>query len=122
MSAAAFLLVCLGGAVGAAGRFVTDQSIRARWPTVLPVGTIAVNVVGSFVIGLAVTGLEGDAYRVVAIGFCGGFTTFSTATTETVRLVQAGDVRRALVNAFGTLLLAIAAAAAGLALGDAVFG
>jgi CrcB protein len=50
---------------------------------------------------------------VAAVGFCGGYTTFSTAMVETVRLAQSGDYRKAVANALGTLLLAVGAAALG---------
>lgn len=112
------LLIMLAGGLGAATRFVVDGLVRERWPTDFPVATVVVNVSGSALIGLLAGaglfhGLDRTAYLVGAVGFCGGYTTFSTAMVETVRLVQAGDVRRAWVNAVGSLLLALGAAAAG---------
>lgn len=116
MSAA--LLVALAGGVGAATRFWVDGTIRARGRTVLPVATIAVNVSGSFVIGLVAGAhlyleLPGTWQLLLATGFCGGYTTFSAAAVETVRLAQAGERGRALLNVVGTMLLALAAVAAG---------
>jgi fluoride exporter len=115
-----FVLVTVFGGLGAATRFVVDGWIRGRWSTGLPVATIAVNVSGSLLIGflaggLADGGIAPDVYVVAATGFCGGYTTFSTATVETVRLAQAGAYRKAVLNAFGTLLVTVLAAAAGIA-------
>ncbi len=115
------VLVAVLGGVGAATRFVVDGSVRARWSRVFPVATLVVNVTGSFLIGL-LTGAHlyhglGPAWLAAATtGFCGGYTTFSTAMVETVRLIQAGELRRATVNALGSLLLCLAAAAAGVGL------
>ncbi len=113
--------VALAGAVGAATRFVVDGLVRARWSGVLPLATGVVNVTGSFGIGLltgAATfgGLGPTWLAVAATGFCGGYTTFSTAMVETVRLVQADEWRWAVLNAFGTLVTCVGAAAAGVGL------
>jgi CrcB protein len=114
-------LVAIVGGLGAAARFVVDGWFRGRWARRMPLATIAVNVSGSFRIGLlagglASGGLPADAYTIAATGFCGGYTTFSTSMVETVRLAQAGDLRRASLNAFGTLVLTVAAATAGFGL------
>ena len=112
------LLVALVGGLGAASRFVVDGWFRGRWAGQLPLATIAINVSGSLVIGalagaLATGALPVTWYTVAATGFCGGYTTFSTAMVETVRLAQAGDRRRAVANALGTLVLTVAAASLG---------
>jgi len=113
-------LVLLGG-LGAATRFWVDGVIRARRPGPWPLGTMTINVTGSLVIGvllgLQVSGvLDPDGYGMLATGFCGGFTTFSTAMVEAVRLLQDGDVRRAWGSVALTLVLSVAAAALGVAL------
>jgi len=118
-------LVGLLGGLGAAARFWADGWVRARWTTRLPWSTIGINVLGSLVIGVLAGLLAGGAiptnvYTVAATGFCGGFTTFSTATVETVRLAQQGAYERAAVNAFGTLVLTVVAATLGYALGTAI--
>ncbi|WP_024288283.1 fluoride efflux transporter CrcB [Cellulomonas sp. KRMCY2] len=113
------LLVALFGGLGAASRFVLDGLVRARWTSAFPIATVLINVTGSLALGL-VTGAAlyhhlGASWQVVAgAGFCGGYTTFSTAMVETVRLVQAGEHRRAVANALGSLLLAVGAAALGI--------
>jgi len=112
------LLVALLGGLGAAARFVVDGLIRGRWSRVFPLATVLINVSGSALLGLlsgamAYHSLAPNAYLVASVGFCGGYTTFSTAMVETVRLAQQGDYRRSVVNALGTLLLAVGAAALG---------
>lgn len=112
------LLVALAGGLGAATRFWVDGEVRARGRVALPVGTLLVNVTGSLLIGLVAgahlyAGLPATGYLLLATGFCGGYTTFSAATVETVRLAQAGDRGRAVAYLVGSMLLALAAAAAG---------
>lgn len=115
------LLVAVMGGLGAATRFWVDGTIRARGRTVLPVATIAINVTGSLLIGLVAgahlyLGLAATWQLLLATGFCGGYTTFSAAAVETVRLAQAGERGRALANLLGTMVLTVGAAAAGLGL------
>lgn len=114
------LLVCLLGGLGAVARFTVDGAVRQRWGGTFPVGTVVVNVTGSLLAGLlagaALAGaLGGTAATAAVAGFCGGYTTFSTAMTDTVRLARQGRVRQAVLNAAGTAALTLAAAAAGLA-------
>lgn len=125
----AVVLVAVGGGLGAAARFWVASAVPARRPApgrapALPWGTIAVNVVGSLLIGV-ITGLvltvgaDGtlEGWRILlATGFCGGFTTFSTATVESVELARRGHLTRALANTVGTLLTTVLAAAAGIGL------
>ncbi|MGW5571095.1 fluoride efflux transporter CrcB [Nocardia thailandica] len=115
------LLVSVAGSLGALARFVVDGAIRTRRATEFPWATVVINVTGSLLLGF-LTGLvlyQGAPHTlqvVAGIGFCGGYTTFSTASAETVRLIQRGRYRAAAVNALGTLALTLAAAGAGLAL------
>ena len=80
---------------------------------------LAVNASGSLLLGLVVglvlfAGAPGELRLLVGTGFCGGYTTFSTTSVDTVRLAQQGRVLAALANAVGTLALTLLAGAAGL--------
>lgn len=114
--------VCLAGGLGAALRLVLDGLLRARSLGTFPWATWVINLSGSALLGLltglAMRGLLPPPYEVVAgTGFLGGYTTFSTASYETVRLAQEKRYGAALGNAFGMLVLGVAAAAGGLLLG-----
>ena len=78
-------------------------------------GVLAVNVVGSFVAGAGLATLSGDARLVLLTGFCGGLTTFSTFSVETVQTVLDGKVRSAALSVAANLVFGIGAAAAGYA-------
>ncbi|UUT36318.1 fluoride efflux transporter FluC [Microbacterium elymi] len=111
--------VAVAGGIGAAARMVLDGAITAATRIPYPVGTTVVNVTGSLLLGV-VTGLAsglGPWALVLGTGLLGGYTTFSTASFETVRLAQQGRWRAATANAFGMLLLALLAAWLGLWLG-----
>ncbi|WP_210506420.1 CrcB family protein [Naasia sp. SYSU D00057] len=119
------LLVAAAGGLGAACRFAVDTLLRARTSPRYPVGTLVINVSGSLLLGvvagLAVGGLLPDAVQQgVSAGFLGGYTTFSTAAVEAVRLMQDRRTWPAALASVGMLLLAVAAAAVGLAIGSAV--
>ena len=108
-------------AIGAPLRYVVDRAVADRWAGPLPWGTLMVNATGSLALGVVTGlalyhGLPGTPKVLLGTGFCGAYTTFSTFTFETVRLVEEGAVTEALRNALGTLLVCAAAAAAGLAL------
>jgi len=121
VTAVGLLLVAIGGGVGAALRFLLDGLVRARGRR-FPLGTLVVNVSGSFVLGL-LTGL-GEAgtipnpmVSVLGTGMMGGYTTFSTASVETVQLLRAGKTGLAVLNGLGMLVVSVGAAALGLWIG-----
>ncbi|MCX8453327.1 fluoride efflux transporter CrcB [Paenarthrobacter ureafaciens] len=112
------VFLALAGGVGAAVRFIVDGLIRSRLRTALPWATILINVSGSLVLGfvggLVVRGHAPDSLQLVlGTGFLGGYTTFSTASVETIRLVQSGRTGLALTNAVGSLVASVGAAAVG---------
>lgn len=113
--------VALAGGLGAVVRFVIDGLVKSRIRSPFPLGTMLINVSGSlllgFVTGLALAHLVSHEWQLVlGTGFLGGYTTFSTASFETLRLLQTRRVTLALLNGLGMLVLAVLAAAAGLAL------
>ena len=115
------LLTFLAGATGAVTRFVLDASVKGRWRTTFPWATAIINVTGSLLLGVlagvVMFGGQSSVWQtVIGTGFCGGYTTFSTASFETVRLIQRGRRALALLNALGSLILSVAACAAGLAI------
>ena len=114
------VLTLVAGACGALARFLLDSSIKSRWQSPFPWATVIINVTGSLLLGI-LAGLvlfhgQPTAWQtVVGTGFCGGYTTFSTASFETVRLVQQNRRSLALLNAVGSLVLSVAACAVGFA-------
>jgi fluoride exporter len=114
-------LTLLAGASGALARFLLDALIKQRWKSTFPWATVIINVTGSLLLGVLAGlvlfhGQSSTWQTIVGTGFCGGYTTFSTASFETVRLVQQGLRMQALANAAGSLVSSVAACAAGLAL------
>ena len=103
-------LVLIAGALGAVLRFLVARLVPTPW------AVLVVNVVGSFVGGVLIGTTSGDLRVILLTGFCGGLTTFSAFTVETVQLVLEGRARRALLSVGLTLVLGVGAAALGLAL------
>jgi fluoride exporter len=108
------LLVLLGGAVGAPLRYLTDLAVQSRHDSLLPWGTLTVNVVGSLVLGAlaggaALADVPAWLLTLGGTGFCGALTTFSTFGYETLRLVEDGSVAEALVNVALSVVLGLGA-------------
>ncbi len=123
MTALLVAAVAVAGGVGAVARLVVDGLLRSWVRVGFPIGTTVINVTGSFLLGLVTGlalahGLPPEWRAVLGTGFLGGYTTFSTASYETVRLAQQRRYRAALVNGVGMLVLALAAAGLGLWLGQ----
>lgn len=96
-------LVGIGGAVGAVCRYLLGQRIPSER---FPFGTLTVNVLGSFALGLVTfSTVSSDVVLLVGIGACGAFTTYSSFSVETVRLWEDGSRLRAVLYALGTLVL-----------------
>lgn len=115
------LVVALAGGGGAVLRYLADGAVQDRVSGSFPFGTLAVNLTGSLVLGVATGmgwyhGFGADGRAVLGTGFCGGLTTWSTASWESVRLVESRYYRDAFVYTLGGLVAALAVAAAGMAL------
>ncbi len=110
----AALLVALGAAVGAPARYLLDRAVQRRYPG--PWGTVTVNVLGSFVLGVLAGTASGPWQLLAGTGFCGALTTYSTFAHETVRRADAGETRRAVLEALAGITAGVLAAALGLAL------
>lgn len=115
--------IALAGGLGAVCRLVLDGAIRGRLRGTAPWGTVVINLTGSLALGL-VTGLAVGhvlpeaVHQVVGAGFLGGYTTFSTASFETVRLLQERRRIAGALNGLGVLVAATAAAGLGLWVGS----
>ncbi len=110
------LLVGVGliGGLGALSRFAIDGAIAGEVGRGFPYGTLVVNVVGAFVLGILVGAAVGrDAYELAGTGLIGGFTTFSTWMFESHRLGEDGELGLGVVNIAISLVLGIVAAWAG---------
>jgi len=115
LSPAVIAAVLVAGAIGAVLRYALSRALPVR-PGHLPGGILIVNVVGSGVAGALIglaerAALDGDLRLILVIGFCGGLTTFSTWSVETIELLGGGRWRAATLNVIVTLVLGLAAAA-----------
>lgn len=121
---ALLVVVCVGagGLVGAPARFVLDRMVAEHARSEFPWGTVLVNISGSFLFGL-LTGIDLAVHLPTAAkalsgtGFCGAYTTFSTWSFETLRLLEKNELVKAAVNAVMSLAIGLLAAAGGIALG-----
>lgn len=114
--------VSLGGGVGAALRYAVDRAVSTRWRTRFPLGTFLVNLSGSLLLGLVLGLVAGGgslAVTLVTTGLLAGYTTFSTASVDAVRLLRESRYVMALTYGLGTLLMTVLAALVGLWIGSA---
>ncbi len=113
-------LVGVLGALGALARYALDTAVEAQSAGRFPLGTLAVNLSGTFAMGLTRgLGLTGDAELLAGAAALGSYTTFSTVVLESERLLEDGDRRAAAANVALSMVLGLGAAAAGWALGRA---
>jgi CrcB protein len=114
-----FLLVLIGGAIGAPARYLTDVVIQSRHRAPFPWGTFAVNAAGSFVLGLLAGSAPSSwAAGLIGTGFCGARTTYSTFGFETVRLIEERKPQVAATYVVLSLLVGLAAVSLGWWLGS----
>lgn len=122
------LYIACGGALGSLARFFLSEAMAALFGTQFPWGTLLVNVSGSFVIGCAAGGGSATGRWIdsaftrqfVMAGLCGGYTTFSAFSLQTVSLLQAGEVARAGLYIVASVALCVLATLAGFATATAL--
>jgi CrcB protein len=116
-------LVFVGGAVGAGMRYLVGNWAGSRWSGTLPYGTLVINLGGSFLLGV-LTGVGHHLGRpwglLAGVGFIGAFTTFSTLSYETLRLLEQGALVEGLLNPVLSLVLGLMFAMLGVVLGQAI--
>ena len=126
----ATIWVAVGGAIGSVARFWLSEASTRWWGADFPWGTLIVNVIGSFLIGLIAAlpiagprDLLGSLGRqFLMVGIMGGFTTFSSFSLQTLTLMQSGHMGKAALNVGGSVALCLIAVAAGYALGALISG
>ena len=107
------IFIALGGASGAVARYVLANWVHTLWEGKLPLGTLLVNVIGSFAIGIIYVLvverqlIHADWRGVLMVGFLGAFTTFSTFSLETISLIEAGHLLHAAAYMLGSALLCV---------------
>ena len=117
--------IALGGAVGSVLRYGIGSMLQQRVGAGFPVGTLVVNVTGSLLLGFLVrylfeTTVSPEMRAALTIGLCGGYTTFSTFSVDTVRLIEEGSWERASAYVLASVVLSLLATIAGLALARVV--
>jgi fluoride exporter len=114
----AYLYIAAGGALGSIGRYWMASTIDGRFNTAFPHGTVAVNILGCFIIGMlaGMQGLSANIRLFLMVGLCGGFTTFSAFSLQTLTFMRDGLLLRAGSNVLLSVMLCLLATWAGLAL------
>ena len=121
-----YLLVAAGGAAGSVLRFAAGRLAIQLLGAGTVWGTLFVNVTGSFALGFFLAyalqrgEISADVRAMVAIGLLGGYTTFSTLSYDTIRLLESGDLGRAGINIVANLVVGLAAAYVGILSGRAI--
>lgn len=123
MTALLFIAIAVAGGIGALARLLLDELVSAHLNDAAPWGTITVNLTGSLALGAAAGFAAGhilpeDWFLVIGTGLLGGYTTFSTASFDAVRLAQERRFTASGLVAFGTLIVATTAAGLGFVLGS----
>ncbi|MCB8977035.1 MAG: fluoride efflux transporter CrcB [Ardenticatenaceae bacterium] len=119
-----YLLIAIGAALGANARYLVGVWASGRFGADFPYGTFLVNILGSFVLGFLLslgTGrlqLSPQARLLLAVGFLGAFTTFSSYAVESLNLWRDAGIWRSLLNIFGNNLVGLLAAVLGRALAE----
>ena len=115
-----------GGAIGTLARYSVSGLAYRFYNGTFPIGTLSVNLIGSFIIGFLwgiweTRNLSPNIRNFIFIGILGGFTTFSSYSLETMNLIKAGETKYALINIFGTNIFGLILVFLGYMLSKAVF-
>jgi CrcB protein len=115
-----FLLIAVGGAAGSVLRYAVGRAVQGASASGFPIGTMVVNVSGCFLIGILVRQflnmqVSPELRALLIVGFCGGFTTFSTFSAETIGLIEGGEYARAASYVVLSVALCLGATFAGMA-------
>lgn len=103
------LLIGTGGFAGSISRYLLTKFIATKWPMAFPWGTFSVNIIGCFLIGIIMgmsfqSSISTQTRLLLATGFCGGFTTFSTYSLEIFELYQRGEAGISMLYLFASIL------------------
>jgi CrcB protein len=114
-----FWAIAIGAAAGGVSRFYLGAAIQQRMGGSLPWGTLAINISGSLLLGfliryaMATPAISMEVRAMLTVGFCGGYTTFSSYSYETLVLIEEGQFARAAAYSLGSVVLALFATFAG---------
>ncbi len=117
-----FISIFIGGGMGALTRYVLIEQINKSFVSSFPYGTLTVNVIGAFLIGLAWSyftakiNISDNLKLFITIGFLGGFTTFSSFNVDVFELIQNGNILISIIYIFGTFALTVGAFFLGMSL------
>jgi CrcB protein len=120
------LWVGIGGAAGSVCRYLLSVAVQQRATSSFPVGTLLINITGSLILGFLLryatgsSAMSPETRALLTTGFCGGYTTFSTFSYESVALIEDGDWRRATAYIALSVVLSVAACLGGVALARSV--
>lgn len=113
MSCALYVFIALGGALGALGRYFLSSWVYSKSDFIFPWGTFVVNILGCLILGMVyVWGTEklvmsSNMRAFLAIGLLGAFTTFSTFSLETINIIKDGEIKIALFNTVGSVIVGL---------------
>ncbi len=117
-----FISIFIGGGIGALTRYILIEQINKSFVSSFPYGTLTVNVIGAFLIGLAWSyftakiNISDNLKLFITIGFLGGFTTFSSFNVDVFELIQNGNILISIIYIFGTFALTVGAFFLGMSL------
>ncbi len=108
-----YLIVFVGSGIGGGLRFWLSSLVHKHFPPFFPLGTLIINILGSFILGYMIFGLDEkelispSVKLFIGIGFCGGFTTFSTFSLETFNLIRNSEFLFAGINILASVLVSL---------------